>query len=332
MQYASMNGDKPPSPAGCTRRASLVLLVLACALGVANLVVLLARDAPASQTCTLGDVDVACSVVCGRVCVGKGSACTSECVTACSKPPAAPPQPVGLSGFLALDAVQHAGITVANLSRATEFYTEVLGGVLVPNAGGDGWFGDSVEQLLFQVNILDAAAAGKTQEQAMIAQLQGDGVDRLAAVYVNFGAVQVELLDYRARNASVASRSHLPYRMPSTSPSIVPNAHVAFHVSEDKDLNEFVYQLETMAAARGFSNVRCNRVVKVSSERARQQLGKQLRFNSFAVPSGPFQGWHLAYCKGPEGEQLEFAQAMGAAGRDFDEAMVEYLKQRGGSL
>ena len=49
------------------------------------------------------------------------------------------------------DAIQHVGITTSNLSRSVDFYTSVMGGVEVPYAGGDGWKGDNVYQLLMQV-------------------------------------------------------------------------------------------------------------------------------------------------------------------------------------
>lgn len=43
--------------------------------------------------------------------------------------------------------------------------------------------------------------------------------------------------------------------------------------------------------------------------------------NSYVVTTGGFRGWHLAYCKGPDGEQLEFNQVAELAADDFNQAL-----------
>ena len=48
--------------------------------------------------------------------------------------------------------------------------------------------------------------------------------------------------------------------------------------------------------------------------------------NSYEVTDGGFQGWGLSYCKGPDGEQLEFNKVEGNATRDFDQALRTYLE------
>ena len=53
--------------------------------------------------------------------------------------------------------------------------------------------------------------------------------------------------------------------------------------------------------------------------------GVPISDNSFEVTDGTFKGWSLAYCKGPDGEQLEFNQVKEEAKKDFDEALVKYL-------
>jgi hypothetical protein len=42
--------------------------------------------------------------------------------------------------------------------------------------------------------------------------------------------------------------------------------------------------------------------------------------NSNGITEGQSNGWRLIYCKGPEGEQLEFVQALGPVKRVFDDA------------
>ncbi len=53
--------------------------------------------------------------------------------------------------------------------------------------------------------------------------------------------------------------------------------------------------------------------------------GVPAKDNSYAVVGGDFDGWSLAYCKGPDGEQLEFNQVVRAAKADFDQALRTYL-------
>mmetsp|Transcript_28373 Transcript_28373/g.71245 ORF Transcript_28373/g.71245 Transcript_28373/m.71245 type:complete len:340 (+) Transcript_28373:125-1144(+) len=280
-----------------------------------------------------GPVNVLCSYTCGKLCLGKGESCFDLCYDPCTAPqPPYPLNTVGAGGtalgsFIRRDAIQHVGVTCSNLTRSREWYTEVLGGVLVPDAGGPDWKGDDVYNLLTQKEQLDAARSGETAQQEEIPQLQQNGSDVLAAVYVNFGALQVELLDYRARPGK-EQQSKLPYYHHSSSPAVVTNMHISFYLNEQADLNEFVLHLERESAKRGFDQVRCNRLVHVNSEAEREAVGLLRKYNSFLQTSGPFQGWALAYCKGPDGEQLEFNQATGKALADFDAALAEYLKSK----
>ena len=43
--------------------------------------------------------------------------------------------------------------------------------------------------------------------------------------------------------------------------------------------------------------------------------------NSNPITEGQSNGWRLIYCKGREGEQLEFVQALGPVKRTFDNAL-----------
>ena len=49
-----------------------------------------------------------------------------------------------------------------------------------------------------------------------------------------------------------------------------------------------------------------------------------LKDNSYKVDSGPFEGWSLAYCKGPDGEQLEFNKVQHEAADAFLQAQLTY--------
>jgi hypothetical protein len=56
----------------------------------------------------------------------------------------------------------------------------------------------------------------------------------------------------------------------------------------------------------------------VATEQAR--LATPIEANSNGITEGQSSGWRLIYCKGCEGEQLEFVQALGPVKRIFDNA------------
>ena len=45
--------------------------------------------------------------------------------------------------------------------------------------------------------------------------------------------------------------------------------------------------------------------------------------NTNKVTDAPSDGWELIYCKGPEGEQLEFVKALGPVKQRFANALEE---------
>lgn len=60
-------------------------------------------------------------------------------------------------------------------------------------------------------------------------------------------------------------------------------------------------------------------MITVTSEQERQAA--PLDANTNKITEGKSNGWSLIYCKGPEGEQLEFVQALGPVKETFQEAM-----------
>ena len=68
------------------------------------------------------------------------------------------------------------------------------------------------------------------------------------------------------------------------------------------------------------TQVRANRVITVTSEQER--LAAPMAANTNRITAGRSDGWALIYCKGPEGEQLEFVQALGPVKRTFDDALT----------
>lgn len=95
--------------------------------------------------------------------------------------------------------------------------------------------------------------------------------------------------------------------------------HICFHIGDDVDFNKFIADLEAECRRRGMAQVRANRVVTVTNERER--LAAPIDANSNAIAEGQSDSWRLIYCKGPEGEQLEFVQALGPVKHLFDNAL-----------
>jgi hypothetical protein len=89
-------------------------------------------------------------------------------------------------------------------------------------------------------------------------------------------------------------------------------------------ISKFIADLEAESARRGMTQVRANRVITVRSDQER--LAAPTGANSNSIVEGQSNGWTLIYCKGPEGEQLEFVQALGPVKRLFDNAREARLR------
>jgi len=94
--------------------------------------------------------------------------------------------------------------------------------------------------------------------------------------------------------------------------------HICFHLRDEVDFNQFIADLEAESARRNMTQVRANRVISVTTEEARR--GAPIETNSNGITEGPSNGWRLIYCKGSEGEQLEFVQALSPVKQVFDGA------------
>ena len=103
------------------------------------------------------------------------------------------------------------------------------------------------------------------------------------------------------------------------SPAYPRSMHICFHIRDDVDFNKFIHDLEAESARRGMTQVKANRVITVTSEQERQAA--PLDANTNRITEGKSNGWSLIYCKGPEGEQLEFVQALGPVKKTFEDAL-----------
>ncbi|MUV14552.1 lactoylglutathione lyase [Lysobacter sp. HX-5-24] len=214
-----------------------------------------------------------------------------------------------------LRGVQHFGLTVQNMDRAFEFYTEVLGGTEVMR---DGDFqGERIHNTLLTDQVIEANARKVNPLTMGIPDLRS-GAQRLDVRFIQFDNVVIELLQYRDSTQPAGNGNAFAEPLDHMSPAFPRMMHICFHIRDEVDFNQFIADLEAEAARRGMQHVRANRVVTVTTEQERKAA--PLDANSNGITEGKSNGWRLIYCKGSEGEQLEFVQALGPVKRVFDGA------------
>lgn len=215
-----------------------------------------------------------------------------------------------------LRGVQHFGLTVQNMDRAFAFYTEVLGGTEIMR---DGDFqGERIHNTLLTDQDIEARRRQVNPRTLGIPDLRG-GTQRLDVRFIQFDNVVIELLQYCDAAQPAGSGASFAEPLDPMSPAFPRMMHICFHIRDDVDFNQFIADLEAESARRGMTQVRANRVITVGSEKER--LAAPLEANSNGITEGRSNGWRLIYCKGPEGEQLEFVQALGPVKRVFDDAL-----------
>lgn len=230
-----------------------------------------------------------------------------------------------------LQGVQHVGVTVQDMEKSLEFYTEVLGGQIV--VVENNLMGDTMQNTLFQKEELDALAQGVNPKSLGIPSLR-DAKEALDIKFISFGNTCVELIYFR--DAAIQNSHNSAVDPISSHIGHVNAMHLSFHVKDDVDLNFFAKIFEEECQRRGMEKVVCNRVIQVKSEEERRKVA--LKYNSskfWHEPDslnadqpeedfGELEGWALFYCKGPNGEQLEFNQATRTVKGHFAKAQKEY--------
>src|SRR5688572_26012088 len=224
-----------------------------------------------------------------------------------------------------LQGVQHFGVTVQNMNRAFEFYTEVLGGTEIMRDGN--FQGERIHNTLLTDQEIEARVRNVDPQTLGIPDLKG-GAQRLDVRFIQFDNVVIELLQYRNADQPAGGGGTFAEPLDHMSPAFPRMMHICFHIRDEVDFNQFIADLEAESARRGMTRVRANRVVTVTSEQAR--LAAPIEANSNGITEGRSNGWRLIYCKGPEGEQLEFVQALGPVKRIFDDALDARRKAVGG--
>jgi catechol 2,3-dioxygenase-like lactoylglutathione lyase family enzyme len=215
-----------------------------------------------------------------------------------------------------LQGVQHFGLTVQNMDRAFAFYTEVLGGNEVMRDGN--FQGERIHNTLLTDQEIEARERNVNPRTIGVPDLRG-GTQRLDVRFVQFDNVVIELLQYRDAEQPMGSGDSFAEPRDHMSPAFPRSMHICFYLRDDVDFNQFIRDLEAESARRGMTQVRANRVVTVATEQER--LAAPLEANSNKITEGKSNGWALIYCKGPEGEQLEFVQALGPVKQVFADAL-----------
>ena len=218
-----------------------------------------------------------------------------------------------------LQGVQHFGVTVQNMDRAYEFYTEVLGGTEVFR---DGDFqGERIHNTLLTDQEIEARARTVNPRTLGVPDLRS-GAQRLDVRFIQFDNVVIELLQYRDADQPAGSGDSFAEPRDHMSPAFPRSMHICFYLRDEVDFNKFIRDLEAESAKRGMTQVKANRIVTVTSEGAR--LAAPLESNSNPITEGLSDGWTLIYAKGPEGEQLEFVKALGPVKQRFADALAAH--------
>jgi catechol 2,3-dioxygenase-like lactoylglutathione lyase family enzyme len=204
------------------------------------------------------------------------------------------------------------------MDRAFEFYTEVLGGNEVMR---DGDFqGEKIhDTILLDQEIL--AHQEKVDPRTIgVPDLEG-GAQRLDVRFVQFDNVVIESLQCRDAGQPMGNGDSWAGPRDHMSPAYPRSMHICFYIHDDVDFNKFIHDLEAESARRGMTQVRANRTITVKTEQERQAAPMDANTNK--ITSGKSNGWALIYCKGPDGEQLEFVQALNPVKQVFANALAE---------
>ena len=218
-----------------------------------------------------------------------------------------------------LQGVQHFGLTVQNMDRAYEFYTEVLGGTEVIR---DGDFqGERIHNTLLTDQEIEARDAAVNPRTIGVPDLAG-GEQRLDVRFMQFDNVVIELLQYRDADQPMGSRPQLrrtarPYE-PGLSAHRCTSASTFATTSTSTSSSMTSRPIGPPRHDAGEGQPRDH-----GWRSKRSGWPHPRRPTPTAITEGQSNGWALIYCKGPEGEQLEFVQALGPVKQRFSEALTK---------
>jgi catechol 2,3-dioxygenase-like lactoylglutathione lyase family enzyme len=216
---------------------------------------------------------------------------------------------------------QHFGMTVQNMDRAFEFYTAVLGGTEIMRDGD--FHGERIHNTLMLNDEIEAFEQKINPATIGVPDLRG-GQQRLDVRFIQFDNMVLELLHYREHSQPSGAGAAWAPGHDHRSPAYPRSLHLCFYLRDDVNFNKFVHDLEAESLRRGMTNVRCNRIVAVTTEEGRKTTPLETMSNK--ITEGKSNGWALIYARGPEGEALEFVQALSPVKQIFDGALEKRQK------
>jgi catechol 2,3-dioxygenase-like lactoylglutathione lyase family enzyme len=185
-----------------------------------------------------------------------------------------------------LQGAQHFGLTVQNMDRTFEFYTEVLGGTEVMRDGD--FHGEPIhytimtdQEIIAREHKVDPCTIG-------VPDLKG-GTQRLDVRFVQFDNFVIELLQYRGADQPMGSGNSWAEPRDHMSPAY-PRS-ICFYIRDDVNFAKFVGDLEAECARRGMTQVRANRTVTVETEE--QRKATPMSANANKITQGKSNGWSL---------------------------------------
>jgi catechol 2,3-dioxygenase-like lactoylglutathione lyase family enzyme len=159
---------------------------------------------------------------------------------------------------------QHFEMTVQSMDRAFAFYTKILGGTEIMQDGD--FHGEKIHNTLMLNDEIEAIEHKLSPMTIGVPDLRG-GQQRLDVPFIQFDNIVLELLHYRESSQPAGSGPAWGGTCAQRrSPAYPRSLHLCFHLRDDIDFNKFVRDLEAESARRGMTNVRCNRIVAVTTE------------------------------------------------------------------
>jgi catechol 2,3-dioxygenase-like lactoylglutathione lyase family enzyme len=216
---------------------------------------------------------------------------------------------------------QHFGLTVQNMDRAYAFYTKILGGTEVMRDGD--FHGEKIQNTLMLNDEIEAHEKKINPATNGVPDLR-NGEQRLDVRFIQFDNMVLELLHYRENKEPMGTGAAWAPAHEHRSPAYPRSLHLCFYLRDDVDFNKFVHDLEAESMRRGMTNVRCNRIVAITTEEGRKNAPLETMSNK--ITEGKSNGWALIYARGPEGEALEFVQALSPVKEVFETALANRRK------
>ncbi|XP_046585044.1 uncharacterized protein LOC124292016 [Haliotis rubra] len=187
------------------------------------------------------------------------------------------------------------------MTASTQFYTQVLGGMLVPELTFT-FSGDSHYYRMFQKEILDARTQGVNPAQLGRPDIWDNGTHEVRGNFIVFDNGIIQLVEYVLKSDIV-----FDIHERRTSPCYIAAPHICFWVKDDVHFNHYIAELERRShERRSFHQVKVNRPKTVHNEAERPAVPK----NSLVLllPVETLLVYHLHTGKAPEASNWNYTK------------------------